>query len=305
MKEKTMKEKTMKEKTISSLSQLIDAIEKLKSYYPSGIMLNNPVANTFLYRGLSDVSYKLIPSVFRKKEDNIDGRVVINNKYLAWANEKSLLLSFIHEASGLLSISTNDLPRWAEYAQHYGVPTRFLDWSSNPLVALYFACRDRTEQDGAIWMLHGTNYKRFLAKNLQIPKEKTVKEILSDLFNDDKEIDYPVLYTPYYVDARMSAQKSYFLVWGAKKEPLEDMLLNDELFMELPEVDNGIRLYGDDQQNNILFKFFIHADSKQPLLHELDMVGINEKTLFPGLDGIGRYVERQYRFDYNETIISM
>ena len=45
-----------------------------------------------------------------------------------------------------------------------------------------------------------------------------------------------------------------------------------------------------------------YADRKQPLLRELDMVGINEKTLFPGLDGIGRYMERKFRFDYNEAV---
>lgn len=292
----------MKEKQISSLSQFIDTIEKLKSYYPSGIMINNPVANSFLYRGLSDDSYKLLPSVFRSVDDDISGHVITNNKYLAWANEKSLLLSFIHEASGLLNIPTNDLLRWAEYAQHYGVPTRFLDWSSNPLVALYFACKDRTDKDGAVWMMHGTNYKRFLEKNLKVSEEKTVKEIITDLFNNDTGIDYPVLYTPYYVDARMSAQKSFFLVWGAKKEPLEDILKEGDYYMDLPEVDNGIRTYGNAQQEDILFRFCIHTDRKQPLLHELDMVGINEKTLFPGLDGIGRYVERQYRFDYNESL---
>ena len=72
--------------------------------------------------------------------------------------------------------------------------------------------------------------------------------------------------------------------------------------MDLPENDNGVRLYGEAQQKDILFKFIIPSDRKQIMIHELDSVGINEKTLFPGLDGVGRYVERQYRFDYKETI---
>lgn len=37
-------------------------------------------------------------------------------------------------------------------------------------------------------------------------------------------------------------------------------------------------------------------------MRELDSVGINEKTLFPGLDGIGRYVEQRFRFNYNEAM---
>lgn len=100
----------------------------------------------------------------------------------------------------------------------------------------------------------------------------------------------------------MSAQRSYFLVWGSKKDSLEKLLQDENLFMDLPENDNGVRLYGEAQQKDILFKFIIPSDRKQIMLHELDIVGINEKTLFPGLDGIGRYVERQYRFDYKETI---
>ena len=292
----------MKETYISTLSQYIEYIEKLKSYYPSNVLFNNPVSNSFLYRGISNISYKLLPSVYRKTVYEFEGRKITNDKYLAWSSEISLLQSFIHEASGCLSIPANELLRWAEYAQHYGVPTRFLDWSRNPLVALYFACKDNTEKNGSVWLLHANNYKRFWAEHVNVSDTLTIKEIITDMLNNDQDVEYPMLYTPYYVDARMSAQKSFFLVWGKKKEAFEDLLASEQLFMDLPEIDNGSRVYGKAQQTDSLFRFLIHADRKQPLLHELDMVGVNEKTLFPGLDGIGRYIERQYRFDYNEAV---
>ncbi len=293
----------MNQKTINTLSQLIDSIERIRSYYPSQIMNDNPVTTLFLYRGVCDHSFKLLPSVYRKVTDDVDGHLITNDKYLVWRDEKSLLLSFIHEASGILNIPTDDLFRWAEYAQHYGVPTRFLDWSSNPFVALYFACKDANKKDGCVWLLHQQNYHRFFTKTISSPSsDKTIKQIVTNSFNEKEEIDYPVLYTPYYVDARMSAQCSYFLVWGAKKDPLEDMLTDKSLLIDLPENDEGYRTYGKPQETNVLFQFIIPADRKQPLLRELDMVGINEKTLFPGLDGIGRYVEKKHRFDYNEAI---
>ena len=69
-----------------------------------------------------------------------------------------------------------------------------------------------------------------------------------------------------------------------------------------PKKDSNVRSYGQHEQEALLFSFLIYADRKQPLLRGLDMVGINEKTLFPGLDGIGRYVERKFRFDYNEAV---
>lgn len=292
----------MRDVYISSLSQYIETIEKLKSYYPSGVFLNNPAANQFVYRGLCDKAYTLLPGIFRKQTDTVNGRAIENDTYLAWANEKDLLNSFMHEASGTLTIPTDDLLHWAEYAQHYGVPTRFMDWSTNPLAALYFACRDRITTDGAVWLLHKINYKRFLSNHARSHGEKKISKIVGEIINETSDIEYPVLYTPYYVDSRMSAQGSYFMVWGILREPLERMLSADNLQMNLPETDDGSRIYGKEQEEGLLFRFNIYADRKQPLLHELDTVGINEKTLFPGLDGIGRYVERKYRFDYNETI---
>lgn len=95
------------------------------------------------------------------------------------------------------------------------------------------------------------------------------------------------------------------MIWGTQRKPLEDLLISDDTRMKLPETDNGIRMYGINETNALLFRFMIYADRKQPILHELDTVGINEKTLFLGLDGIGRYIERQYRFDYNEATENM
>ena len=92
------------------------------------------------------------------------------------------------------------------------------------------------------------------------------------------------------------------MIWGNKTEPLDEMLSSDELKMHLPKKENGMRSYGEHEITALIFRFHIPFCRKQAILHELDTVGINEKTLFPGLDGIGRYIERQYRFDYNEAL---
>ena len=292
----------MKEVYISKLSQFIDYIEKLKVYYPSNVMFNNPAMSSFLYRGISNSSFKLLPSVFREVEYDDNGLLIKNSRYLEWASELQLLRAFIHEASGYLTIPATDLAKWAEYAQHYGVPTRFLDWSLNPLVALYFACKVNPGTEGAVWLLHERNYEHFISRHLEPSNIKTKYELITELLSGDSNFEFPILYSPYYVDARMSSQKSFFLVWGTKKEAFEDILADEHLYMDLPENDDGNRFYGLEQNANSLFRFLIYPDRKQPLLHELDTVGINEKTLFPGLEGIGRYIERQFRFDYNESI---
>lgn len=295
----------MTELNIFSLSDYLGAIENLKTCYPTGMIINNPVSAGFLYRGLADKDYELIPGIFRKHITKFDNNRIENDKYLVWGDETDILRAFIHEASVYLSIPSDDWGRWLEYAQHYGVPTRLLDWSKNPLAALYFCCKDRGERDGVVWLLHTGNYGRFVSHKLGEKDDrgfKTVHMAVRELLNGHSHYEYPLLYTPYYVDERMSAQSSYFMIWGTQRKPLEELLLSDDVKMRLPEKDDGIRKYGEHETTAVLFRFVVCSDRKQPILRELDTVGINEKALFPGLDGVGRYIERQYRFDYNEAI---
>ena len=198
----------MQEMYISKLSEYLNAIERLKTYYPNQIIVHNPTSLSFLYRGLASKEYELLPGLFRKQQDIFDdeGHDVENYRYLAFGKEKDILQSFIHEASNYIQLSTTDYSRWTEYAQHYGVPTRLLDWSRNPLVALYFACRDQKEKDGKVWLLHARNYDRAYPEKTAAITDKTRKEILDKLIQGEKCCNYPMLYTPFYVDPRMSAQ---------------------------------------------------------------------------------------------------
>ena len=291
-------------KSLSKLSEYLNAIERLKTYYPNQIIVHNPTSLSYLYRGLANKEYELLPGLFRKQQDIFDdeGHSVENYRYLAFGKGKDIFQSFIHEASNYIQLSTTDYSRWAEYAQHYGVPTRFLDWSRNPLVALYFACRDQKEKDGKVWLLHAKSYDRAYPEKTAAIMDISRREILDKLIQGEQCCDYPMLYTPFYVDPRTSAQNSYFMVWGAKESRFEEMFSDEKYHMCLPKKDSNVRSYGQHEQEALLFSFLIYADRKQPLLRELDMVGINEKTLFPGLDGIGRYVERKFRFDYNEAV---
>ena len=255
----------MNQITITSLSQYIDTIKRLRSYYPSGIFVDNPTSHHFLYRGHSDATYQLLPGIYRKTFSETGLFHVNNDGYLAWSTERGILRAFKQEASHILNILPENELKWAEYAQHYGVPTRFLDWSANPLVALYFACKNKNSADGVVWLLHAQNYKNFLSKHTtseDLQGEKgniTIKGIITEMLSGNAISEFPLLYTPYYVDARMSAQNSYFLVWGSKQIPLEDMIAGEDLLMNLPETDNGIRAFGESQRSDLLFKFWLSA----------------------------------------------
>lgn len=94
------------------------------------------------YRGHDVHNWKLLPTLAR------------NPDHLA--AELDLLGKFQQDASLLLVHSTlNQEWQWLMIMQHHGCPTRLLDWSESPLVALYFAVanKDHMNEDGALWML--------------------------------------------------------------------------------------------------------------------------------------------------------
>ena len=291
---------------ITKLSQYIELIENLINEYAPGFV-RSLTEKPFVFRGIGDHEYTLLPNVFRKQRDKIPGEENEIENYTYNNKEKSILQAFIHEASGYISIPPTNFFDWAEYAQHFGVPTRYLDWTSSPLVALFFSCKDNKMSDGAVWMLDHHNYHSYQSKKIpdsQKENPQSLRTIISQLIVDESVSDQelPLVYSPYYVDPRMSAQGSFFMVWGVKHEPFEKMFGDERYFMKLNKEYNGLRSFGTRQMQTLLFKAIIPSEKKQSLLRELDLAGVNEKTLFPGLDGVGRYVERRFRFDYNEYI---
>lgn len=295
----------MEYKSILSLSDYLETIENLtREYNISG----NPTFQPFLYRGLCKFDYELLPAVFRvvvDTEERGEQKLKISNKkYTEFITEIDLLKAFKCDASSIIEQPRTEQHHWLEYAQHYGVPTRLLDWTSNPMAALYFACRDEIKDDGAVWVLHRINYDKYSRKLNDIDltyDNDTIYDSIVKMIEGVITYNLPILYKPYYIDKRMNAQCSFFLAWGNDTRALEEMIYNEESKMVVREQVGNTRVKSIQQEAALLCKLHIHADRKQPILHQLNIIGINEKTLFPGLDGIGRYIERQYRFDYNES----
>lgn len=95
-----------------------------------------------MYRGVSNLDFKLIPKVGRNWLLPVGMLEII---------EKKMLDEFrIRSTPYLKSAPKNDW-EWLALAQHHGLPTRFLDWTLNPLVALYFACRENQDRDGVVY----------------------------------------------------------------------------------------------------------------------------------------------------------
>src|SRR6266699_2004440 len=98
----------------------------------------------FWFRGHSNHLYKLAPSALRY--DTVE--------------ERDRALGLVGEMKRFLGMKLPRPPEpddhlgWMQVAQHYGLPTRLLDWTQNAAVALFFACCSKPDQDGLVVILN-------------------------------------------------------------------------------------------------------------------------------------------------------
>ena len=102
----------------------------------------------YMWRGVSNADYLLLPKVARDW--------VLGPKRLL-VSELSLMEQFKVRALPHVTVRPANDWEWVALAQHHGLPTRLLDWTRNPLVALYFACQGAHDQDGAVYFAKRAN----------------------------------------------------------------------------------------------------------------------------------------------------
>jgi hypothetical protein len=171
-------------------------------------------------------------------------------------------------------------------ARHHRLPTRMLDWSTNPLVGLYWACgrepkcdktdddgKERKEdlcpdKDGAVWAFVRQPQEEY---DINIFKQQPYE------YDDEGEfgflIDGVKIIYPFVVSPRLNAQGGYFTIQDKPKEPLETYKWEDY-----------------ERKDYDIFhvrKWKVPAENKSKILQLLNDVGIDQKTLFPDLDGLG------------------
>lgn len=255
-------------KRISSAFSFAKYIHKL------GQKKNIPEEGTgaLWFRGQADGSWELKPSIGRKVED---GGVYGSAKDLKDPiTEEGLLQRFRRDSYPFVKRLLTD---WEAIilGQHYQLPTRLLDWTRNPLAALFFAAETHLKVDAAIfayrprkkWTYHISTFEGQNPKNTRVPKPLKVKGV---------KIVFPVLLAD-----RLIVQSGGFTIQDPNdclmKRGEEDF---DEKNLDLLEV----------------YKWKLPKNCKLTILEELHRVGINRMTLFPGLDGVGHGLIAQERF---------
>lgn len=157
-------QKGIKLEDITSLEKFVSEISKLEECRKDDEIL--------FYRGHSSINYKIKPSLFREK--NYKNEAKMYQELLVRCHDELKDCRFIYE--------------YLKKMQHYGLPTRFLDITLNPLIALYFACQEKKETAEVLI---------FKSKTNEIKYEKSSKVVayssLALLEYDEKKELYEIL----------------------------------------------------------------------------------------------------------------
>ena len=226
--------------------------------------------SNFVYRGVGDKSWGLETSL---------QRLGVNDIVLL---EKPLLRGFKKFAeSG--SLPGNSIWVQLSVAQHHGLPTRLLDWTVSPQVALHFATAEEEhfEKDAAIWCIDAGEARKFLPDKLR----KILSEEYAFLFSVEmlevikslKEFDdfekFVLFFEPPSLDSRIINQWGIMSVMSGAALSLNEFLKDHE---------------------SIYYRIIIPREIKWEIRDKLDQNNLTERMLFPGLDGLSRWLKRYY-----------
>lgn len=264
----------MEERRVGSWTELVDAL-----YEGSWDSAHGRFRSPYCFRGLPDWRYHRRTSLCR-----LGGNFA--------PLEDDLVRNFRKYAHQSQSPG-NSWWNWLALAAHHGLPTRLLDWTFSPFVALHFATEkyDLFHLDGVVWMINFIELRRYLPRALNSLLEQEGATVftawildryarsLDEFDQRTAESGEPcvIFFEPPSLDERIVNQSALFSMMSSPVVQLEDWLRQHER-----------------QDPKLCRKIIIPASLKWEVRDKLDMANITERVMYPGLDGLSAWLKRYY-----------
>jgi hypothetical protein len=228
--------------------------------------------SSFAFRGVCDASLSLACGLSRLGPRSAE-------------LEEPLLRTFRKYARRMVGVD-DSIWSWMAVAQHHGLPTRLLDWTFSPYVALHFMTEnaERFDRDGTVWMIDYVKVKHELPDRLRTildEEEASVftAEMIGRAVTSLRELD---------------ALDGEFLVF-LEPASLDDRTVNQyALFSLMPRADCGSLERWLGAKRDLARKIVVPAALKWEVRDKLDQANVTERVLYPGLDGLTRWLARYY-----------
>ena len=231
----------------------------------------------YIYRGMSNIKFDMTTSLKR------------NCKGHQGELEPAMLRYFAKYAAMDQPQVENNVWRQMVLGQHYGLPTRLLDWSHSPLVALHFAVSennmDKMEaHDCVMWRMDMNELHELLPVSYQqiLNDENTTVFSVDmlcriaptlDQYDADMKDQSMVIVEPPSMDLRIINQYSFFSIVPNGMDSIEKFL---------------------DERTENTAKIVISKDLRWRIRDLLDQLNMSERTVYPGLDGLSKWLARHY-----------
>ncbi len=212
---------------------------------------------------------------YRGQEQNVDWKLVptVHRDFDA-QSEHTLAVKFQLMAPSRLSNTPKleDCSGWISIMQHHGLPTRLLDWSQSPLIALYFAVyKSDYTKDAVVWALLPTKLNELSQLKttdlFMLSSEEVLPIIRAGIYGDTPVNDF-IAVEGQQIDMRMFLQQSTFTLHGSGT-PLEEL----------------------DEAETFLTKIVIPSANIKSILQELMLLGFDESKLFHDLSSLAKYIK--------------
>jgi hypothetical protein len=233
--------------------------------------------DTGVYRGAADAGWPLLTSL-----DTLGG---VSPPHTKAELEEHVLRNFIRYSRPFFQ--TAPVNEWEVLiaAQHHGLPTRMLDWTYSPMVAAHFATIEaKRDADCAVWRLDWKGVHRYF----RLPERALLIQDLEEIFGKDRpftpwmlfeprtrERPFACMIEPPSLDARIATQAATFTLCSDNRRSFDSFLEASGL-------------------SSALTRFVIPARAVSRLRDQLDLVSVDERRLFPDLDGLASYLRRYY-----------